>query len=223
MRSFLAAIALVAAATTTVSAHMVYIVPSPDGKSVMVVFSDDLAPDTKVRMTKVTGLKLYAGSADGKPTAIDCQKADHQFTADLAAGTRQVFGEAIYGLSSRSAKPTLLVFHPKAVLGRVMGPQATRDDTATLAILPITTEGKTRFRLLAKGQPVADSEGSILLPDGTKARLKTDQDGYTSAFTGSGRCAVWLRHVKQQSGEHAGQKYEEIRHYATLVVDLPQK
>jgi uncharacterized GH25 family protein len=67
---------------------------------------------------------------------------------------------------------------------------------------------------------VADSEGSVLLPDGKKEKLKTDKDGYTAAFEGSGRYAVWLRHVETKAGEHDGKKYEEVRHYATLVVDV---
>lgn len=219
IRSLMAATVLVAAAATA-SAHMVYVVPSADGKTVVVVFSDSLAPDEKVKMTKVAGLKLYACSADGKPTACDCKQEDHKFTADLAAGTKLVFGEATYGLMTKSEKPTLLVYHPKAVLGGTTGEKAALGDKAALEVVPFTAEGKTRFRLLAKGKPVADSEGGVLLPDGKKEKLKTDKDGYTSAFEGSGQYAVWLRHVEAKVGEHDGKKYEEVRHYATLVVDV---
>jgi hypothetical protein len=131
-----------------------------------------------------------------------------------------VYGTAVYGLLSKSEKPTLLVYHPKAVPGGTTGEKVTLGDQATLEVVPITAEGKTKFRLLAKGMAVADSEGSVLLPDGKKEKLKTDKDGYTAAFEGSGRYAVWLRHVETKAGEHDGKKYEEVRHYATLVVDV---
>ena len=42
----------------------------------------------------------------------------------------------------------------------------------------------------------------------------------TPGFAAAGRYGVWVRHVETQAGERDGQKYEEVRRYATLVVDL---
>ena len=84
----------------------------------------------------------------------------------------------------------------------------------------MTEAGKTQFRLLSKNKPVADGVGGLLLPDGKKARVKTDKDGYTPAYEMAGRYGVFLRMTETKSGEHGGKKYEEIRHYATLVMDV---
>ena len=86
--------------------------------------------------------------------------------------------------------------------------------------MPVTADGKTKFQLLLVGKPVADAEGSVLKPDGTKEKVKTDKDGFTPAFDATGRYAVWLRHTEAKAGEHDGKKYEEIKHYATLVADV---
>jgi hypothetical protein len=213
-------LAVLTAAPLVVSAHMVYAVPGADGKTLVVVFSDSLDPDEKVTTDKLAGLKLTGRTADGKAVAVECKREAHRFTAAVPAGTKLVSGEVTYGLLSKSEKPTLLVYHPKAVLAGTTGDKATVGESVALEVVPVAEGGKTRFRLLAKGKPVANSEGSVLLPDGAKEKVATDKDGYTAAFDKSGRYAVWLRHAEVKVGEHDGKKYEEVRHYATLVADI---
>ena len=36
----------------------------------------------------------------------------------------------------------------------------------------------------------------------------------------AGRYGVYAKHVEAKRGEHAGKKFDEIRHYATLVCDV---
>jgi hypothetical protein len=170
-------------------------------------------------MDKVAGLKLVA-RIDGKDTPVEFTRGDHLFTAKLTTTPKVAFGTAVYGLLSKSEKPTLLVYHPKAVFAGADVKAATVGETAALEIVPVAEAGKTRFRLLAKGKPVADAEGSVMLPDGTKEKVKTDADGYTAAFEKTGRYAAYLKLTEVKAGEHDGKKYEEVRHYATLVVDV---
>ncbi len=211
--------AAVALFATMACAHMVYVVPAKDGQSVTVVFSDSLDPDPKVKMDKVAGLRLFA-RIDGQVIPIECKQGDHSFTAKFAQAPAMVYGTAIYGLLKRSGKPTLLVYHPKAIFSGTDAEAAIVGKPAALEIVPLTKLSKTRFRFLAQGKPVADAEGTILLPDGTKAKVKTDPEGYTAVFEQTGRYAAFLKLTEQKSGEHDGKKYEEIRHYATLVVDV---
>lgn len=220
MTRWLLSVAVMVSAAALARAHMVFVVPSADGTSVTVVFSDTLDPDEKVKMEKVAGLTLHGCSADEKTAALACAKEDHKFTAALAGGTKLAFGTAVYGLMSKAEKPTLLVYHPKAVLGGVTGAKATVGEKAALEIVPVTAAGKTKFRLLAKGKPVADAEGTVLLPDGKKEKVKTDAEGYTAAFEPTGRYGAYLKLTEAKAGEHGGKKYEEVRHYATLVVDV---
>lgn len=223
VRIILAATALAFAAVSA-DAHFVFVVPAKDAKSVRVVFSEDTEPDENVDIGKVAGLKLTGRFAGGKDAPVECKADKHSLTAELGRADPQcVYGTVTYGLMSRKdAKPTLLVYHPKAVFAGCDPKAAVVGETA-LEVVPATDAGKTRFRLLAQGKPVADAEGSVLLPDGKKEKVTTDKDGYTPAFDQSGRYAVWLRHVEAKAGEHDGKKYEEVRHYATLVADAPAK
>lgn len=219
MTRSLLAVACTVAFAFTVQAHMVYVVPAKDGQAVTVVFSDSLDPDEKVKMDKVAGLKLVA-RIDGTDAPLACEKGDHSFTAKLTKTPTMAFGSATYGLLTKSEKPTLLVYHPKVVFAGADAKTGTIGAHAALEIVPVTEAGKTRFQLLAKGKPVADAEGSVMLPDGTKEKVKTDKDGYTTAFEKTGRYAAYLKQTEAKAGEHDGKKYEEVRHYATLVVDV---
>jgi uncharacterized GH25 family protein len=217
-RLLLTLAAVVATAAVSV-AHFVYVVPAKDGKSVVVVFSDSLDPDENVPVEKIAGLKLTART-NGKDAAVECKADKHSLTANFPEGTTLAFGTVTYGLLAKGDKPSLLVYHPKAVLGGATAKAATVGEKAALEVVPVTTDGKTKFRLLAGGKPVADAEGSVLLPDGKKETLKTDADGHTAAFAGAGQFAVWLRHTEAKAGEIDGKKYDEVKHYATLVVDV---
>ncbi len=208
-----------AAFAATAYAHMVYIVPVTSGQSIIVVFSDTLDPDEKVKMDKLGGLKLFA-RIDGKDIAVDYHRGDHSFSATLRQTPTVIYGTVVYGMLSRADKPTLLVYHPKAVLASGDMNATTIGDAAVLEIVPITKSGTTRFGLLAKGKPVANAGGSVLLPDGQKQKVQTDAEGCTPSFTHAGRYAVYLRLTETKSGVHDGRKYEEIRHYATLVVNV---
>jgi uncharacterized GH25 family protein len=207
-----------AACAVVAHAHMVYVVPAKDGQSLTVVFSDSLDPDEKVKMDKLAGLKLVA-RIDGKDVPVEYTKGDHSFAAKLPKGASVVYGTAAYGLLSKSEKPTLLVYHPKALLGGATAKAATVGEAAALEIVPVTEAGKTRFQLLAKGKPVAGAEGTVVLPDGTKEKVTTDKEGYTPGFEKTGRYAAYLKLTEAKAGEHDGKKYEEVRHYATLVAE----
>jgi len=220
MRTFVASLFLAVAPAVAV-AHMVLIVPNADGVGAAVVFSDSLAPDPKVAVTKLHGLTLTARSEAGKETPVALTKAEHQLTAAAGfEGAKLVYGSVVYGFASKAEVPAIIVYHPKFVAAGVTGKEAAVGDKCVLEIVPVTVAGKTRFQLLALGKPIENAEGSVTRPDGKKEPLKTDKDGFTAAFEATGRYAAHLRHTEAKPGEHEGKKYAEAKHYATLVVDV---
>lgn len=211
------ALAVAALSAAVAPAHFVYVVPAADGKAARVVFSDSLDPDDAVPLAKLAGLTLTAVAADGKATAVETKPGEASLTATFTAPPRFVHGTLVYGLSGKGPKPALLVYHPKAVFGKADPAALTAG--GELEAVPEWTPAGLRVRLLARGKPVAGAEGSVLRPDGEKEKVTTDADGYTQAFAASGRYAVWLRQTSPTAGEHAGKRYEEVKRYATLVVD----
>ncbi len=220
-RMFAAAAALLAAAAVA-PAHFVFVVPEADGGKAKVIFSDTFEPDTKVNVEKIADTKLAVRDAAGKETPLTTTKGEGFYGVDVpGSGPRVVFGVTEYGvLQKGDAKPFRLTYYPKALVGSVPTAAATLGEKAGLEVVPATEGGKTRFRVLAAGKPVADSEVTVIVPGGAKKPAKTDADGYTPAFEGSGRFGVYAKRIEAKAGELAGKKYDEVRHYATLVADL---
>jgi uncharacterized GH25 family protein len=219
----LGAFAVLALAALTARAHFVFVVPDPkDPAKAVVVFSEELEPDEAVTMDKLAGLKLQAREADGKPTDATFTKGKHSFAVAVpGSGSRVVSGSVNYGvLQKGDAKPFLLVYHPKAIVGAVPA-DGGKGTVAAAEVVPAVAGGKVKFRLLAGGKP--DAEATVLLPDGAKEKAKTDKDGFTKEFAGAGRYGVWVRYTEAKAGELDGKKYEEVRHYPTLVLDVPAK
>jgi uncharacterized GH25 family protein len=221
----LTASALLLLCTLTAHAHFVFVVPDANNAAkAVVVFSDDLAPDEAVTMEKIAALKLRVKDAAGKVTDATFKTDKHSFAVTLpGTGARVVYGSVPYGVMQKGdAKPFLLAYHPKAVVGPIPADGGKLGDAAA-ELVPLASAGKVKFRLLAAGKPVADAEATVIRPDGKRDKVKTDKDGTTPEFAGAGWYGVWVRVTEARSGEHDGKKYEEVRHYPTLVVDVPGK
>ena len=227
MYRILACCLILLALAGTAGAHFVFIVPDEGGSTARVVFSDDLSPDEAVPVSKIASTKLTLRSGERKPTALDWKKAEHHYDVKLPGkGTRVVQGKTEYGVltKGKDKKETfLLYYHPRAVIGtpkEAMKPDA----DLPVEIVPVFADGKLRLLVAAAGKPLADAEVTVMLPGDKKQSKKvtTDKKGLTEAFDGPGRYGAWVRHSEARSGEHDGKKYDEVRHYATLVVTLPK-
>jgi N-acetylneuraminic acid mutarotase len=131
------------------------------------------------------------------------------------------FGSVEYGvLTKGGAKPYMLVYHPKAIVGPINGKPIVAG--TPLELIPVPQGGRVAFQLVAAGKPVAGAEVSVLLPDGKKEKVMTGDDGRTTGFAGTGRFAAYAKHNEAKSGEKDDKKYEEVRHYATLVVAVEE-
>jgi uncharacterized GH25 family protein len=207
-------------AVAAAQAHFPFVVPDDKGQSAKVIFSDSLEPDTNVNIEKIAGTKFTLRDATGKDTALEFKKEEGYLAVNVpGTGNRVVFGVTDYGvLQKGDAKPFKLMYYPKAVLGAANA--AALGEKATLDVIADGASAKVRFRVLAAGKPVADSEVTVMLPGGTKKAVATDKEGYTPVFEGAGRYAVSAKLIEAKAGEHGGKKFDEIRHYATLVCDV---
>jgi uncharacterized GH25 family protein len=213
-----AAVGLFAAALA--QAHFAFVVPDEKGESARVVFSDTLEPDANVNIEKIAGTKLTLRDAAGKESALEWKKGDGFYAVNVpGAGDRVVYGTTDYGvLQKGDSKPFKLAYFPKAVLGNANARPV--GEKLPLEVVAEGGLGKVRFRVLAAGKPVAESEVTVMAPGGEKKMAKTDKDGYTPAYEGAGRYGVVAKQVEAKAGEHAGKKFEEVRNYATLVCDV---
>jgi uncharacterized GH25 family protein len=221
MQKMLGAAMVMLAAASISRAHFPFIVPDEKGTTAKVVFSDSLEPDTNVNIEKIANTKLTLRDAGGKESQVEWKKGEGFYSVTVpGSGQRVVYGVTDYGvLQKGDAKPFKLTYYPKAVLG------AATTKEAVVGKLPLeiaaTGEGsKVRFQVLAAGKPLADSEVTVVLPDGARKTSITTKEGFTPEYTGPGRYAVIAKQIEAKPGEHAGKKYDEARNYATLVCDI---
>lgn len=220
MRRMFGAVIVGLFAVAAAHGHFTFVVPDAGGASAKVIFSDDLNPDTNVSVEKIAGTKLMLRDGAGKDTPLELKKGEGCYLVSLpGGGARVVFGTTDYGVMQKGdAKPYLLVYYPKALVGDV--PAKAVAVGARLEVAPAGDPGKPRFRVLADGKPAAEVEVTVLVPGSAKQMVKTDKEGLTPAFAATGRYGVFARWTEAKAGEHAGKKYEEVRHYATLVADV---
>jgi uncharacterized GH25 family protein len=210
---------------TAASAHFPFLVPTEPGKG-KAVFSDFLKPDAEgVPVDKIANTKLVViadGKASDLPWTLD--KTANCYTYDVpGTGSRLVVGTTDYGVLQRGdSKPAWLRYHPKAVFGDIpAADKATAGDRVPLELVPIAEGGKVRFKALANGKPYPKAEVTVIVPGEEKKKiLTTDDAGMTDAVDKPGQYGAYVRLVEEKPGEQGGKKYDEVRHYATLVVTL---
>jgi N-acetylneuraminic acid mutarotase len=204
-------------------AHFVFVVPGPKGNDAQVIMSEDLQPDEDVDVAIIGGAKLSVKEAAGKQTPLQLVKGDRFYTAAIAGeGTRVVHGLADLGVKQRGdTKPFLLLYHPKTIIGDAFDPSTVLGKEVVAEIVPTGKAGALRFKFLIQEKPAAGVEINVVLPDGKSKKVETDARGLTPVFDQPGRYGAWARFFEPERGESSGVKYEEIRHYATLVADLP--
>lgn len=220
-----AALALATAALA--QAHFVFVVPDAKNPAkVVIVFSEDLEVDEAVPAERLAGLKLTGRFEGGKTAPVECKAGKSCLTGELGLVNPQVvFGTHALGVMQKGdAKPFLLAYHAKAVFAGADPKHALLGEKlAPAELIPEAADGKVRFQFVAGGKPVADAVVTVIKPEGGKAKATTDKDGRTEAFPAKGRYGAWARHTVAGAGEHGGKKYDEARHFATLVLDLPAK
>lgn len=222
MNRLLLTTCLLLGAALPASAHFVYVVPDGSSK-VSVILSENLEPDGNVSTNVYAGTKLQARGADGKIEDIATKTAEHSLTADIPGrGSRVIFGKAVLGVRSRAnAKPFLLSYYPKTILGSVAGDALTLGNVVPVEIVPVGAARQVQFLVLANGKPAATTDVTVLTPSGKSKKVVTDAKGLTEVFDEAGRYGVWARIVSPIAGEQDGKKYEEVRQYPTLVYDAP--
>lgn len=222
MRRMLGALLVGVAAAAVCQAHALYILA--DGEKIQVVFSDDLAPDARIKEAtwkKVEGLKLTARAADSKITEVTPKLDGAALAAKVPANTVLLSGSIDYGISTHGEKPKFVKFYIKAIVGNVPADGGKLDARTGLDIVPVVEAGKVRFAVYQLGQPVAKAAVEVMVPEKKeKEKTTTDEKGLTTAFEAKGRYGVTVRVSDGREGEFRGEKFSETSHAATLVVDV---
>lgn len=215
-------------------AHFSFVVPQPGGQSARLILNETLTGNPDVGVKILAGAQLKLRDASGRDEDLTLQPSghdDHWLLSLPGSGPRIVHGTANLGLSpgrgtGPQAKPYLLLYYTKAILGKQRGPQATIGGPHVIELTPTGEPGQIFIQCNVQGQPRPDAEINVLLPDGTTTKAKTNAAGLAGPFPQSGRFGAWARYWEDRTGEHNGKSYQQVRHYGMLVFDayapLPQ-
>lgn len=227
MKRLFAALMVLAVVTGKASAHFPFIVPATDGSKILVVFNDVLEPDEKAPIERIAATTLFSVDATGKKTPIKWTKDQHALTLNPPEKDSLMIG----GFTDRGFvqskhtenKPVWIKHYPKAIIGDpALAAKVRLGEHVPLELVPVLAKRKLRFQALWNGKPLPDVEVAVLVPDEPKARVtKTDAQGVTNdSFDLTGRYGARVGFIEKVEGDLDGKKYEEIRSYATLVLDI---
>ena len=205
----------------TASAHFVFVVPHAEGTKADVVLSEDLNADADVALILAAKATFYVRDLVGEHSLKLQEVAPDRCEAVIpGTGARVIRGLCDLGVMQRGgAKAFRLIYHPKTILGGAFA-QYPKDHAPPVEIVPKRNAESVKLQVLVNGKPAAGAEVNLVLPNGTLAKVVADEDGYTPALDRPGRYGAWSRSVEAVRGEIEGKAYEEIRRYATLVVDI---
>lgn len=222
MRNKFSLLSLFLSVALLAHAHFVFVVPESGNASAKVFISEELKPDGAVDIGLVSAAKLSLRESGGRETPLSLTKgSDAYFAALSGSGDRVIHGIVDLGFSQegRPGKPFLLIYHPKTILGNAFDPKSALGADVPTELVPSGKAGAVTLKLLAHGKPQPNAEVTVILPDGSQKKVKTDASGQTETFTASGRYGAWARYWEDVTGERGGKKYEQLHHYATLVFD----
>lgn len=211
--------------TGAAHAHFPFIIPAQGGATGTLVMSETLTPDKKVSVGLLSGTPLVVRESDGTThELIVPQASDGMDTLGLAftgSGTRTVYGTFDLGVMARAgATPHQLIYHAKGVIGDPFDPSTVLGQPVPIEFAAEVGNHCYHLRLFIDGKPAANAPMHLIHEDGRDEELTTDGDGRTPPLM-PGRFGAWARHWVDAKGELDGKAFEQMRHYATYVADLP--
>ena len=225
MNRYFLSTACVLIATAVASAHFVFLVPDGNSGNVKAIFSDSLKPDPNVNIEKIENTKLSLFDSAGKESVlewtVDKPGAFWKIEAG-GSGSRIVTGVTDYGVLQRGdSKPFWLKYYSKTILGDIPSAEKGKVGKAVpVEIVSMIDGNKLHFLAFIGGKPAPNLDISVLTPGDKTIDLQTDAKGMTRAFEDAGLYGARIRFTEDKSGEDKGKKYEELRSYATLVVNF---
>lgn len=223
---------LLAAVTSTAQAHFVWIQVLPGAANqpatVQLAFGETPAPGEAHLINKIEQTKVYplnGDKADAKPLKLAVLKQDEVASWQGSAPAKDLAGlEAVcdYGVLAKGGAPFWLNYYAKHLCAGWEKQSTTpRGKHLALEVVPTQTAAGLELLVLWQGKPLPNAKVTVDKPDNRSTELTTNAQG-TAVFAENvtGLLAVLASHSEPTAGEHAGKKYESIKHYSTLTIPV---
>jgi hypothetical protein len=209
-------------------AHFLFvrILPPAEGGRFAEVYFSELAEAGDPRfVNKIAGTQLWLQTTPGEFKPLKVRKAADRLRAAVpTSGSVAVVGSCTYGVLARPNQTAFLLRHfPKALAGNADELNRMQANKALPFEIVATFEGDgISFVVLKDGKPIPKAEFVTVDASLKNAKLTADETGKaTWKPPAAGLYSVYARNTRKEAGQHDGQKYEEIREFATVAFTWP--
>ncbi|MBI2803935.1 MAG: DUF3386 family protein [Planctomycetes bacterium] len=228
IRFCLFALGLILAGAEIAQGHFLFIrlkAPAEGGRFAEVYFSDRADAGDPKFVGKIAHAKLWMQARPGVFEALTVHTSADRLRALVpASGAVSVIGECTYGVLARPKKtPFLLRYYPKAISGDAAEMAKLQARPKTPFEIQVRPKGDAlEFVALRHGKPVPKAEFIGITTDLKDHQFRADASGRAAwKPASSGYFAVYTSQTLKEVGVHNGQKYEEIREFATVSFAWP--
>lgn len=209
---------------TPAFAHFAWLVLAEDGKSVQIYFSEDATSNDEDLVDYIAQSKLWHVAGD-QAEPLETKLEEKVVKAALAQDkpVELVVLSHDLGVMERGGSAFVLKYYAKT--GPALGADVWKNTAARkvigLDIVPSQVEGRVRLELVYQDKPVKDAEVVIVGPGLDTLELKSDEQGIVEFKPADGGLySIRARHIEPVAGELDGKKYDSIRHYSTLALQI---
>ncbi len=223
---------------TEARAHFLFVKIGPmaeGGRSAEVYFSDKAEAGDPKFVAKIASTKLWLQTPTGEYRPLTVRQGVDRLRAHVpASGPIVVVGECRYGVIARPGETPFLLRHfPKAVsysprndAGRVHElndmERLRRREGASVEISAEFLPSQINLVALRDGKPLPKATFHAVDADLKETEFAADEEGKAAwKPTASGTYTVYFRSDLKTPGQVEGQKYDEVREFATLALDWP--
>ena len=194
------------------------------GPSAEVYFSELAAAGDPRFIDKVAGAQFWLQTTPGQFQPLPMQKLADRLRAHVpTTGTLMVAGQLDYGVLAREGQtPFLLRHYSKAVAGVPGEVNGLRAKGTALEVVAHFAADHVLLTALLDGKPMPGTTFYTVDSDLSGEELKADGEGRAKFTPPSNDVySIYIKHVDPTPGTHNGQKYQEVRQFATLAFSWP--
>ncbi|MFN0197123.1 MAG: kelch repeat-containing protein [Planctomycetaceae bacterium] len=208
-------------------AHFIWLVPQHDSDKtiVNVYFAEEASSDDPELLKRLDGMTLEQLTGGTEPASLPLTLTKESLTGTVSAPAPDSLFIAKHDLGVLNRGDAVFRLKYYAKTGPAIGHSAWTDsDTARLLPLDVvpTIEGNVvHVQVRFNGELVKGTEVKASGPGMDDFEGATDETGHAS-FTMAmpGLYSIRARQIDATPGELDGKKYETVRHYSTVAVDL---
>jgi hypothetical protein len=214
-------------AAGTAHAHFMFVrilPPAEGGRKAEVYFSEYASAGDPRYIDKMAGGQFFLQTAPGEFRPLEMRKMADRLRAHVPTeGTLMVVGQLDYGVLERPMLPKFLLRHySKAVAGTPEEVNRLQAKGAPLEIVATFEPDAVVLTALRGGKPIESATFTTVDADLASEELKGDGDGRVRFEPPSpGVWSVYISHLDRTPGEHRGDRYQEVREFATLAFRWP--